>query len=482
MTDIKSKTSSASVPHTASVPRSSQSRTNFVHLPPIPFTLNHYELTQQIGEGGTARVYFGYDLQTKEPIALKLLKRRFHNDFKIRKAFLQQGAILEKCKISNFAQIYATGESQWGPWWCMKWIKGVSLKELLKQGVHWNAHGILTLSIQCCQALEELHQQGLIHGDLKPDNLIYTGNTRDPQNSQLTLIDLRLSIIVRKSLNIDENFSTTSYTDESSDVEGRNTKLDHDEVEVESKLESKLEAPSQSKDLKKSDDSPKELVVNPTNFKLFGTPPYMSPEQIKGDHLSVQSDLYGLGVLLFELTTGIHPFVGKIVKVIHDTVHRIPSAPSIYQHPWPYSAALEALIINLLSKNPKARCQSAQKVINILQRDLDKLNPDDQPIQQYDFSSTQTGPLPFSEDLVEALDIQDTPPPQVTDVNKAPTPQPESHAIPLNTRQVRRSAETDRLKPTVNHHLKSIPSWVSHVLWMIFGALLTLLFIWLSEV
>ena len=195
MTDIQSKTKSTSMSHSISVSKRSQDRNGFIHLPPIPFTLNHYELTQQIGEGGTARVYFGYDLQSKEPIALKLLKRRFHNDFKIRKAFLQQGAILEKCRIDNFAQIYATGESQWGPWWCMEWIKGVSLKDLLQQGVHWNAHGILTLSIQCCQALEALHQQGLIHGDIKPDNLIYTGNTRDPQNSQLTLIDLQLSLI-----------------------------------------------------------------------------------------------------------------------------------------------------------------------------------------------------------------------------------------------------------------------------------------------
>ena len=121
-------------------------------------------------------------------------------------------------------------------------------------------------------------------------------------------------------------------------------------------------------------------------------------------------------------------------------------------------------------------------MINILQRDLDKLNPDDRPLQQHDFSSTQTGPLPFSEDFVEALETQNTPAPEDDDINESPTPLPESHGAATKVRPIRRSVETERLKTNYKSHVQSLPVWISHVLWMILGALLTLLFIWLFEV
>ena len=364
-------------------------KTKLIDLPKLPSVIGRYRLERYVGEGGTARVYYGVDLNGGPPIAFKLLRRRFQNDFEIRKAFAQQGALLESVSMPYLAEAYSTGESQWGPWWALRWIEGVNLNQLIQQGVQWKAVDLHTLMLQVCEALDALHSAQCVHGDLKPENLIYSGNPRMPRSAQLTLIDMRLH---PKLSAVSASLQAPTPTLEQSSYKGPDEQDPHpvpavagdvyeallpDRVDQESGEPDVLEQvdPDNVSLVPKSPTSaaPDQTLPNTTHPLtpfIFGTPSYMSPEHLRGETLTPASDLYSLGVLMFELCTGTTPFVGSIARVIKETLHKPTPAPSKRQSPWPYSAQLEALIINLLSKRSSARCQSAREVKMILEREL----------------------------------------------------------------------------------------------------------------
>ena len=164
-----------------------------ITLPSLPCDLESYRLTSLRAEGGTARVYRAYEAHSKQPIAIKLLRRRFYHDEMIKSVFIRHGKALSQISLPHFHRVLDSGDSKWGSWWAMEWVEGETLSKMIKQGVYLEGKRLLILMSQLCDALIGLHEQGIVHGDLNPNNVIYY---KDPRNGheQLTLIDLALPI------------------------------------------------------------------------------------------------------------------------------------------------------------------------------------------------------------------------------------------------------------------------------------------------
>lgn len=293
-----------------------------LNLPVPPCDLDTYTLTHLYAEGGTARVYRAFEAHSKQPVAIKILRRRFHHDPLLAPLFLRHGVALSQLNIPHFASVISVGSAQWGPWWAMDWVEGETVRSLIKSGKHWEKKRLLTLMIQLCEALEGLHALNITHGDIKSDNVLYSSRKHPSPSEHFTLIDPALPLTSLVSTNSQE------------DVE--------DTLDAETSL------------------------FNPA----FGHPAYLAPERIIGQAPSAQSDLYSLGVLFFELTTHRLPFTSSLPALIDEVLHQQAPMASQIQKPWPYPPALDALICNLLSKHPRDRCSSVSEVKKQLSRML----------------------------------------------------------------------------------------------------------------
>ena len=313
-----------------------------VMLPAPPCDLETYTITQLSAEGGTARIYRALESHSKDHVAIKLLRRRFHSDPIISTLFLRHGAALKHISLPHFANVLDAGVSEWGPWWAIEWVEGKTLREVIDQGAHWNSEQLLRLMINLCDALEGLHQLGITHGDLSPQNIMYTPPQRASDVDKVTLIDVALPIATQYY---------TSSADRPPNTLAETEVINAEDLETEALEAAAFDAASPDLD----DDT------HPP-YKVFGQPCYIAPECFRGKRPDQRSDLYSFGVILFELTTGTLPFTSSIPGVIFEVLNQEAPVASIRQTPWPYPPALDALIGNLLSKSPRERCASVAEV------------------------------------------------------------------------------------------------------------------------
>ena len=468
-----------------------------VDLPTPRCDFDTYTLTELSAEGGTARIYRAFESHSKDPVAIKLLRRRFQNDPFISGLFKRHGEAMKKLDVSHFAKVLDTGTSPWGPWWSLEWIEGYTLRAAIDRGTRWSSGRLFKLMLQLCEALEGLHAIGITHGDLSADNVMYTPPTRPEGQEKFTLIDLALPI----KLHLADDVQKLDDLEEDDDYERHSTEQ------------------------RMSDE-----------LRVFGQPIYLAPECLKGQRPSHRTDLYSLGMLFFELTTGTLPFQTKLPGVIHDVLNKNAPAASMIQNPWPYPPALDALIGNLLSKVPSERCNSAQEVKEQLLQmmtymqgrheltatdDLLVHNLDQSALPHDDIEETLSGVMAqeFRDELINlrAQHTQAATAPATVDSplpkeirSKPPSTEPpqmeyseagsglidpydpqESH--PPETSPPRARAAYSSVKPTPQYtppraslssarrvqldedHEKSSPSWQINLLWMLIGMGVTLI-------
>ena len=258
----------------------------------LPLQLGEYALIEFAGSGSLGQVYQAQDAQGRV-FALKLLRRQLQQDERIKKDFIELGKRLRRISHPALLKIKEIGEGPWGPWWAMEWLRGRPLSVHLAQGIHWSGRQLAQAIRPVCEALELAHRAGLVHGDLKPEHLFL----REQRGGERLGKRLRPQLLLFDfGLAIDDRHQ--------------------------------------------------------------GSLGYMSPEQISGAEVSTASDLYSLGVLLYQLTTHElpHPTNGDLNLWIHHVLSKPADPPSSRLRPWPYGAALDSIILNLLSRNPKERC------------------------------------------------------------------------------------------------------------------------------
>jgi serine/threonine protein kinase/Tol biopolymer transport system component len=287
----------------------------------LPFgtQLGRYEIRSKLGEGGMVEVYRAQDTQLDRMVALKVLPVEIASDQQRLHRFLQEARAASKLKGANVAHIYEIGEAEGLRFIAMEYVEGEPLGEKLK-GQQLSAAEITRIATQIARALEEAHSKGVTHRDIKPPNIIV-----NPEGD-VKVLDFGLA------------------------------KLDLVPAATDERPDSELAT-----------------RVKTSPGVVMGTVNYMSPEQAMGQEVDQRTDIFSLGIVLYEMATGRLPFSGSsLTETIDKIVHAQPEAIARFNYEIP--AELEVIIKKALRKNRDERYQTAKEILvdlRALQRELE---------------------------------------------------------------------------------------------------------------
>jgi eukaryotic-like serine/threonine-protein kinase len=282
---------------------------------PYPSSLGHYEIIAPIGSGGMGEVYRARDKNLDRIVALKILPTTQTATGQIVRRFIQEAKAASALNHPNIAHIYEIGEADGTRFIAMELVEGQSLQEKIS-GRSLTGSEVVQIGCQVADALEHAHAARIIHRDIKSSNIMFT--TR----GQVKVLDFGLAKI--------QPHETTTPTD------------------VETQLKTGPEV-------------------------VMGTLPYMSPEQTLGQRLDHRSDIFSVGVVLYQLITGRLPFSGKTAAETANLITTAQPEPvARFNHD--VSVELERIIRKCLEKEPQRRYQTAAD----LAADLENLKRDSQ--------------------------------------------------------------------------------------------------------
>jgi serine/threonine protein kinase len=262
--------------------------------------LDRYTVQRQLGEGGMGVVYRAVD-ERGEPVAIKVLHATIASSPDLVARFEREAAAQAILAHPNIATLHAVGVTDdGGMFFVLELIEGHDLAIALESGPLAPDRAI-AITKQILSGLHHAHQFGMVHRDLKPENVLLA---RTAAGEQAKLIDFGLVKLV-----------TTVLGEE----EGR--RLTRTGV-------------------------------------VFGTPQYMSPEQMRGEAVDARSDLYALGIVLCEMLTGRRPFEAEEVTELWQA-HLSAPVPSLAELGGPVDPNLDAIVATLLAKRPDERFASA---------------------------------------------------------------------------------------------------------------------------
>ncbi len=276
-------------------------------------TMSHYRVIQELGAGGMGIVYLARDETLDRQVALKVLPTGSLADETARKRLRNEALALAKLSHPNIETIYELGTEDGVDFLVTEYVAGTTLADRIANGPLPESE-LLKIALQIGSALEEAAGNGLVHLDLKPRNMMLT------PKGQVKLLDFGLARIMKPN---DGDRSVTAMT-----------------VPV-------------------------------------GTPPYMAPEQLKGGRLDSRTDIYAVGVCLYELATGRTPFRGNLPELIAAIVDAPPEPPSAIRPG--LSPGLEKAILKCLQKSPEQRYQTVGELLADLHSPGTALAPPQQP-------------------------------------------------------------------------------------------------------
>jgi len=269
--------------------------------------LGHYRIAEKIGAGGMGEVYRARDEHLGRDVAIKVLPTGTLADHPTRKRFRQEADALSKLNHPNIATIYDFDTQAGVDFLVMEYIPGEALSDKLCQE-HLSEKEVVRLGEQLAEGLAAAHEQGVIHRDLKP------GNLRMTRDGRLKILDFGLAKLVRR--------------------------------------------PSPMADTESSFDT----------MEVFaGTLPYMAPEQLRGAAGDVRTDIYSVGIVLYELATGRLPFPEKLPTALSDDILHQAVPPPGRLRP-ELSSRFEEIVLKCLEKEAENRYQSAKELAVDLRR------------------------------------------------------------------------------------------------------------------
>jgi eukaryotic-like serine/threonine-protein kinase len=232
-------------------------------------TVHHYRIVGKLGGGGMGVVYEAEDTRLARRVALKFIPEEMAKDRKALDRFVREARACSQLNHPGICTIHDIQDIDAHPFIVMEKLEGTSLKDLIRTR-HMEIDEILDIGIQVADALAASHAKGVIHRDIKPANIFVS------QNGQAKILDFGLA------------------------------KMVHDPNSSEAALEDSLTA----------------MGVIP------GTAVYMSPEQARGEELDARSDLFSLGVVLYEMATGKKPFAtGNVITTLDAVLNQKPVSP-----------------------------------------------------------------------------------------------------------------------------------------------------------
>jgi formylglycine-generating enzyme required for sulfatase activity/predicted Ser/Thr protein kinase len=264
-----------------------------------------YQIIEELGRGGMGRVYRVLDKKLSEEVALKLIKPEIAADEKTILRFRNELRTARNIGHPNVTRMYDLGEEKGSHFITMEYVRGEDLKSFIRRSGRLTVDKAATIAGQVAEGLAEAHRQGVIHRDLKPQNVMIDrdGNAR--------IMDFGIARSVKSE-------GTTG------------------------------------------------------GGVMIGTPEYMSPEQVEGKAVDPRSDIYSLGIVLYEMLTGRPPFTGASALSVA-MKQKSERAPDPQQQNSRIPAALSRLILKCLEKEASRRYQTAEELaseLKTVERDI----------------------------------------------------------------------------------------------------------------
>jgi serine/threonine protein kinase len=263
-----------------------------------------YRAIGLLGKGAVAEVLLAEDIQTGEPVAVKVLHGKLQRDRDMRTRFLREATASERIGHPNIVHILDSGERRDGTvYLVLEFLFGESFGDLLRREGKIDAELALPILHQVAEALAAAHEAGIVHRDVKPDNVYLVGAKGEPYG--VKLLDFGFAKLVESGL----------------------------------------------------------TAVGTT----LGTPPYMAPEQILTDPVGPAVDIYALGVVLYRALTGVLPFAQKNdLELLAHHLFVTPTPPR--SHAPELDPGIEKVILRALRKRPENRYPSMRGFVEELER------------------------------------------------------------------------------------------------------------------
>ena len=293
--------------------------------------VGNYKLDKILGRGGMGTVYSGEHVYIKKPVAVKILHPQFARYQDAVNRFLREARAASSINHPNIVDVTDFGVLPDGlVYFVMEYLEGKSLEDLIEREGAIELHRALNIVNQMSYALEAAHQLGVIHRDLKPDNimLLERPGRRD---------------IVRMATGAASNGYVTER------------ERSYDFVKILDFGIAKILAPD-------------ELGVDTLQGAVFGTPEYMSPEAARGDDVDLRTDIYAVGVMLFDMLCGRPPFEADAGnEVLHKHIHAIVPSPREFAPHREITEGAERVILKSMAKDPARRYQTMAELRTDLQ-------------------------------------------------------------------------------------------------------------------